>query len=163
MANLLLPPRRLGGGSSAGDQPPAGEVFARYCVGVALFEPAELPGAAVLPLDGAPALPPAEGEALGVAGRVAALEPLLTDELFRLEPELSHAASGKRGKHRRRQQPFLLHHLLHTHSGCSRLGSRDAPGLSTHAYAARLARKMPRKISAAPTRWKSAMCSSRNR
>ena len=47
----------------------------------------------VLPLEGAPALPPAEGEVLGVAGRVVAVEPLLPDELFWLEPELSHAAS----------------------------------------------------------------------
>jgi hypothetical protein len=52
-----------------------------------------LPGAVVLPLEGVPALPPAEGEVLGVAGLVAAVEPLLPDELFWLEPELSHAAS----------------------------------------------------------------------
>jgi hypothetical protein len=47
----------------------------------------------VLPLEGEPAPPPAEGELLGVAGRVVAVEPLLPDELFLLEPELSQAAS----------------------------------------------------------------------
>jgi hypothetical protein len=63
-------------------------------LGAALpVEPEELLGAAVLPLDGAPALSPAEGEVLGAAGLVAVLEPLLPDELFWLEPELSHAAS----------------------------------------------------------------------
>jgi hypothetical protein len=66
----------------------------RYCFGAGLFEPAEeLPGAVVLPLGGEVALPPAEGEVLGVAGRVVAVEPLLPDELFLLEPELSQAAS----------------------------------------------------------------------
>ena len=47
----------------------------------------------MLPLEGEPVLPPAEGEVLGVAGFVVAVEPLLPDELFWLDPELSHAAS----------------------------------------------------------------------
>ena len=65
-----------------------------YCFGGGLLEPAdELPGVVVLPLEGAPALPPAEGEVLGVAGFVAALEPLLPDDPLWFEPELSHAAS----------------------------------------------------------------------
>jgi hypothetical protein len=65
-----------------------------YCFGGGLFEPAEeLPGAVVLPLEGEPALPPADGEVLGAAGRVVAVDPLLPDELFLFEPELSQAAS----------------------------------------------------------------------
>jgi hypothetical protein len=80
-------------------------------LGVALlFEPEELLGAAVLPLDGA--LPPAEGEVLGVAGLVAALEPLLPDELFWLELELSHAASEST-ESTAAIEPWLLHYSLH--------------------------------------------------
>ena len=189
---LIFSYRRLSLRRVAGRAPrPA--TIARYCLGVALlFEPEELLGAAVLPLDGA--LPPAEGEVLGVAGLVAALEPLLPDELFWLELELSHAASesaestaaainhvcfitrsmrviackkawppGQRPHTANRsEQPKLRRQIFHT------AVARHAPvavasgrGRSTSAYVVRLARKMPRKISAAPTRWKSAMRSSR--
>jgi hypothetical protein len=89
LANLPLP----ASGRPAGAQPGRREPLV-YCFGAGLFEPAdELPGAVVLPLEGAPAPPPAEGEVLGVAGRVEALEPLPPDEPLWLEPELSHAAS----------------------------------------------------------------------
>ena len=90
MANLPLPSSACAAsGRPAGARPDRREPEV-YCFGGGLFEPPdELPGAVVLPLEGAPAPPPAEG----VAGRVEALEPLLPDELFLLEPELSHAAS----------------------------------------------------------------------
>lgn len=97
LPNLPLPPAVVRRAASRPRPAPGCRELRGYCFGGGLFEPAdELPGAVVLPLEGElapPALPPAEGEVLGVAGFVAAVEPLLPDELFWLEPELSHAAS----------------------------------------------------------------------